>query len=737
MKFIFFLFLLLNYFSANSFEIEKISQFSNSEKYAQDYYRMQEENNIFYNINLRSLQIFDIENEGISLITDFDLIGKLRNITVHNDYAYISFFRNNFYLYRLDVSDVINPVITDTLFYRSYRHFNDGDYCIVNEMLSDWRYKIHIYDNNSFEQITEYYSPQEYSSLNSAGIGIGFTVDKIEPNIFTIYLYDLSNPVNLELLGSGSFTANTISQPRVIIYQDSILFFCEPWNGLKIFDISEPDNWEMIGSINNSGEFMISNVYLVNNYLVLMGSKEIRLYDLNDLSNLILLDNITTLYNNSYKSMYQVNNSVYLQTNNGGLEYYSIANNSFMYQGSFINYGCLQSAYLYNDNLYIRTMLDGVSCWDISDLLEPIYQDSYYEDYISGYYSSADGNILTNWGIDHNSPVQVNIVSQIESNGTLSELTRLTSPSFAGVLFYNEINGYFIVNNQNLKKYQLNEENELEEIVNLPIPGILQGDFHFLGNVAYLLSPEKLTVINNIDSNNEIEIANQLDTDFSGIQTGIFYQDYFFLSEEGSDFNTIIYDVSDPIYPEELFTLNNIGLLSIDEENELLFVGNTECTIYDLVHIEYDLIYEIYSFQNWSQCEQIIHFNRDDNDYLVFLEDTSANIYQYNTDNEVIENYEISFDFSLLNYPNPVKTENGFTTIKYQIPTSCQVELSVYNVKGQLIKRIINEYQKKGYHNIEWDGKDNYEKKVSSGQYFITLNVNNETKAIRKMILLR
>ncbi|PID30903.1 MAG: hypothetical protein CR982_00625 [Candidatus Cloacimonadota bacterium] len=80
------------------------------------------------------------------------------------------------------------------------------------------------------------------------------------------------------------------------------------------------------------------------------------------------------------------------------------------------------------------------------------------------------------------------------------------------------------------------------------------------------------------------------------------------------------------------------------------------------------------------------------------------------------------------NYPNPF---NPTTTISFTIPTDSDVELQVYNTKGEMIKHLLNSSMKKGNHSIKFDGSS-----LSSGVYYYTLIVGNE-KCVRKMMLIK
>jgi len=88
------------------------------------------------------------------------------------------------------------------------------------------------------------------------------------------------------------------------------------------------------------------------------------------------------------------------------------------------------------------------------------------------------------------------------------------------------------------------------------------------------------------------------------------------------------------------------------------------------------------------------------------------------------------------NYPNPF---NPSTTIKFDIPSGVEkvwVELSVYNIRGQLVRRLVNEEKKPGKYSLEWDGRYTNGRPASSGVYFYRIKAG-EFKVIRKMVLLK
>jgi len=62
--------------------------------------------------------------------------------------------------------------------------------------------------------------------------------------------------------------------------------------------------------------------------------------------------------------------------------------------------------------------------------------------------------------------------------------------------------------------------------------------------------------------------------------------------------------------------------------------------------------------------------------------------------------------------------------------------LEVYNIRGQKVRTLVNEFKEIGYHSVIWDGRDDNSKPVGSGIYFYRLNAGDFDKT-RKMILLK
>lgn len=70
------------------------------------------------------------------------------------------------------------------------------------------------------------------------------------------------------------------------------------------------------------------------------------------------------------------------------------------------------------------------------------------------------------------------------------------------------------------------------------------------------------------------------------------------------------------------------------------------------------------------------------------------------------------------NYPNPF---NSNCEIMYYIPESCRINLTIFNIKGDVVKKLVDEISEEGIHFKYWDATNSSGEKVASGYYFYTL----------------
>ena len=121
---------------------------------------------------------------------------------------------------------------------------------------------------------------------------------------------------------------------------------------------------------------------------------------------------------------------------------------------------------------------------------------------------------------------------------------------------------------------------------------------------------------------------------------------------------------------------------------------------------------------------------KSQNNSTLWCTGNNSTILKYDIPTGIIKIWEIITDYKLnQNYPNPF---NPNTNISFAIPKKSNVNLTVYDINGrELSKLIINELKAPGRYEIEFDGS-----KYSSGIYFYKISAGEYTR-IKKMVLLK
>lgn len=87
---------------------------------------------------------------------------------------------------------------------------------------------------------------------------------------------------------------------------------------------------------------------------------------------------------------------------------------------------------------------------------------------------------------------------------------------------------------------------------------------------------------------------------------------------------------------------------------------------------------------------------------------------------------------SLSNYPNPF---NPKTTISFNLPRAGHTELAIYNVRGQLVRTLVDRKLPAGDHNIVWQGADDRGSRCPSGMYLFRLHAGGKTVVNKGLML--
>jgi len=84
-------------------------------------------------------------------------------------------------------------------------------------------------------------------------------------------------------------------------------------------------------------------------------------------------------------------------------------------------------------------------------------------------------------------------------------------------------------------------------------------------------------------------------------------------------------------------------------------------------------------------------------------------------------------------YPNPF---NPVTTLRYDLPEDANVNITIYDMMGRVVKTMVNTQQNAGFKSVQWNATKNMGQSVSAGLYLYTIQAG-EFRQTKKMVLLK
>ncbi len=201
---------------------------------------------------------------------------------------------------------------------------------------------------------------------------------------------------------------------------------------------------------------------------------------------------------------------------------------------------------------------------------------------------------------------------------------------------------------------------------------------------------------------------------FAGTTTGGLFRS----SDNGNNWNPI----------KNGLTSNNILALTANSDN--IFAGTL-----DGVFLSKD------KGDTWSQINHgltnhtVSAFAVANNGYI-FAGTNGGGVYRRLETTTVVEEniMGVPASFSLeQNYPNPF---NPSTVISFQLAVNSAVSLSIYNMNGQLVRKLVTGEMNAGRHNISWDATNERGQRVASGVYLYIIRAGEFT-AQRKLMLMK
>jgi hypothetical protein len=266
-------------------------------------------------------------------------------------------------------------------------------------------------------------------------------------------------------------------------------------------------------------------------------------------------------------------------------------------------------------------------------------------------------------------------------------------------------------------------ENPSEVIEILYLQGSASSD---MGSSSFNNYPTSFTILNNNDENyleSGLATYYRLKDDDSGIQYVFRNYSPDFSDTLWTDLNT--YSIEGRITARTCISVNS-------ENHYIMYFNDNQLEIRDrtngnIIHYQNSSI-NPFSIQRKSDEELLFITNND--------EETGYDVYMLNGEIQVSaeENQISTPSFELQNYPNPF---NPSTTIEFSIQNDSQIDLTIFNIKGQKVKQLFSDQQTAGQYSIIWNGDNESGEYVSSGIYCYQLKIDGKTEAVKKCLLLK
>lgn len=85
------------------------------------------------------------------------------------------------------------------------------------------------------------------------------------------------------------------------------------------------------------------------------------------------------------------------------------------------------------------------------------------------------------------------------------------------------------------------------------------------------------------------------------------------------------------------------------------------------------------------------------------------------------------------NYPNPF---NPTTQVRYDVGTNAHVKIAIYDVRGALVRTLVDQERSTGSYIAVWDGRRDSGARAASGVYFCSMRAGEFVES-RRMVLLK
>ncbi len=654
---------------------------------------------------------------------------QVNNIAIKDSVAYIS---DNDGLKLINYNDLTNITINT--------YFSNDEVYYVN-IYEDQAVFVH---SNGFEIIDVFNAtspvqivsnPTDYY-IERAEIIEDFLYLMVENGIKIFDINQINDPVLI-----GEYIDNFYNLDSFSVHNEKI--YIADWTGITAINISDPTNPSLISM--NPNFLLPQNISIHDGILYLCDFLYgFSMFDIQNINDPILINTYSTPREAIHYATQD--DILYLIDWSYGLQVVNMDESANPYEVNryFDEFSYVEGLEFTDDYIYYADMRDGLGIYERVNPEEPLYLTG-NEMGTSIIYDNNIVYLSYRTGSNFSVGIKIYDVSIPESPELLNTIITdnyQTKKIGNYLIFRNGIYSIKIldISNPNNPTYITSLIND-HQIVSYQIKDdLLFANIHDSYNNVNGIEIYDISDISNPESISFVDI----EYDFFELKAfqDVLYAGYYNLSWYGSSSGYFIIDVSDPYNPSVInefyvHSLGNdrgVGFGSITcnlTGNNLVVADNRSNRIltYDASDITNPILQDEF---RWNLQTSSIKFDGENlilNNWVNGITELDWNQFL-----SVNEDVIIAKEILLTNYPNPF---NPTTTISFSIPVESEVELSVYNIKGQKVKTVSKNIFKTGYHSVIWNGDDESGKAVSSGVYLYKLSVTGESEIIKKCMLLK
>ncbi len=548
-------------------------------------------------------------------------------------------------------------------------------------------------------------------------------------------VFNILNTINPSIVTSFQFSLNVTS--LVVLYDYA--YVSESFSGLHIINVSDLTNLTETGYLQISGLYSIHDLKISNDFLYAIHAfagdgpddSELLVINILDPANPILISRLNMGDFSTAKRIAFNNNLIYVAHGSSGLYNIDVSNESIPIEKGRYKTGYTHYIVVYNNYAYIGNGSSGMSIIDISYPENPMFVGSLD-------FKNHAADRTTKIAVDNKTICLVvdrykDGCIGCESTIYIMDITEPSAPQVMGFYDTKEVMDLEVNNNNiyisgvfDFRIVDISDPTNPIEIGSFKKEG-LGRDIALYEQYAFIAdwyTGLRIIDISNIHNLKELSTYDDYCVGNVAVENNFAY--IVAQSLVIPEYSLRILDVSDIINIKEIgyYDLQSYAK-GIAVRDGYVYVGDDGLRIIDVTNPENPV--EAGYFKTPGGVNDLVL-----NDKYIYVADGSDGLYIFQNDlsGSIINSINMKPQTITLfqNYPNPF---NNQTVISFELPHPMIVNLSIYNVEGQLVKILFNEYKTSGIHTIRWDVEN-----ISSGVYFYRIKTTHYS-CNKKCLLLR